>query len=419
MASPSMHPSGARSDVLRRLLLAKSILSSGRATSAAQPNDHLVAKHVLSAHDAADLAFAAILDQQGKLTPTGNSFMMQNLELLDTKAEKHIGYFKGLNAARNALKHSGVLPNIAYWANVAMDVFEKLSGICQATLGIPLAELDESDLITSDKARAHLTAAKTARTSQDFKLALEEIGKALFISLEDAPDVGAIQVGRARAEDALKLTAFGIPANDFLRLQEFLPVVSGWPTEALRLEPSEVSWKQSEFGHPGNWREDVADFCVSTYLNVALSIQNASSIPYAREFPFLYEYRVTAKEDQVEVWEDLIDEEKHLAEVYSNDTRPFRTHNRFLRKGESVTVSAHVRPFVSDDLTLSRDAIKRVRISDDRMRAICGLASADDRAEFVNLADVNITCVPNSLCRDWSPPLPEIPWEDDPLTFGM
>ena len=32
-----------------------------------QPNAHLVAKQVLNGHDAADLALAAIADQQGKL----------------------------------------------------------------------------------------------------------------------------------------------------------------------------------------------------------------------------------------------------------------------------------------------------------------------------------------------------------------
>ncbi len=409
-----------RPEVLHRLLLAKSILSSGRMVFPTQPNAHLVAKQILNAHDAADLVFAGIADQQNRLPPTKDS-MIQCLDAIDTVADKHMGYFKQLNDARNSLKHSGVLPNTSYWATVAQDVFEKLGGISQAALGLSFSDLDESDLIVSDKARTHLTAAKKAKTSQDFKLALEEIGKALFISLEDAPDVGAIRVGRAKAEDALKLTAFGVPANDFLRLQEFLPMVSGWPTEALdRLEPDEALWKQSEFGHPGNWREDVADFCINTYLNVALSIQNASPIPYAREFSDVYEYRVTAKDDQVEVWEDVVDEQEHLSQIYSNNARPFRTHKRFLKKGESVIVPVSTRPFVSEDLSLSGDAIKRVRISRDNMDAFYGtLSPSSGRAEFVNLAEVNITCVANELYKDWSPPLPEIPWEEDPLASRL
>jgi Dolichyl-phosphate-mannose-protein mannosyltransferase len=99
------------------------------------------------------------------------------------------------------------------------------------------------------------------------------------LSLEAAPDVGGITVGRAKAEDALKLTAFGASANDFLRLQEFLPMISGFPPGLSGSPyPLDVFWKQNGFGHPGNWREDVVEFCISTYLNVALSIQHAPSI---------------------------------------------------------------------------------------------------------------------------------------------
>jgi hypothetical protein len=67
---------------------------------------------------------------------------------------------------------------------------------------------------------------------------------------------------------------------------------------------------------------------------------------------------------------------------------------------------------------LSGDIIKRVRISRDNTDAFYGILSpGSERAEFVNLAEVNITCVPNELYKDWSPPLPEIPWEEDPLAF--
>src|SRR5580704_11660147 len=68
-----------------------------------------------------------------------------------------------------------------------------------ATLGTSLDNLDESDLLVSDWVRVHLVAAKTARTSQDFKLVLEELAKALFFAFEDAysiwPDFREIPIG--------------------------------------------------------------------------------------------------------------------------------------------------------------------------------------------------------------------------------
>src|SRR6266481_1777333 len=409
-----------RKEVLLRLLLAKSILAAGRNAPLGQPDPNLVARQVLNAHDAADFVFAAIADQQNKLPASGKDSMMKCLEAIDA-ADKHTGYFKQLNDTRNSLKHSGVLPNIGYWGSVASDVFEKLSSLCYATLAISLDDVDESELLINDEARTHLSAAKQARAAQDFKLAIEEIGKALFVSLDDAPDVGKIQVGQAKAEDALKLTAFGISANDFLRFQEFLPMVSGYPLILTgKRQPPDVDWKQNGFGHPGNWNDDVAGFCISTYLSVALGIQNAPPIPHAREFSRLYECKVTAIEDQVEVWKDFVDPEQQMTQVYSNNARPFRTHVRFLKKGESVIVSVHAKPLVSHDLSLSGKPIKRVRISPDQKRRFLETFSpGSELAEFVNLACVNITCVPQEWTEEQSLGLPEIPWEEESLAFDF
>ena len=235
-----------REEVVHRLLIAKSILAAGRSASLGRPNPHLVARQVLNAHDAADLVFASIADHQGKLPASGNApSLIQCLGKIGSEESKHEAYFKQLNDARNSLKHVGNLPNTNQWANVTSDIFEKLSILCQTTLSISLDELDESELLINYEARAHLAAAKKARSSQDFQLAIEEIGKALFVSLEDVPDVGGIQVGQAKAEDALKLTAFGVSANDFLRLQEFLPIIFGFPLILTERRVSCLSW---------NWR---------------------------------------------------------------------------------------------------------------------------------------------------------------------
>jgi hypothetical protein len=176
----------------------------------------------------------------------------------------------------------------------------------------------------------------------------------------------------------------------------FPPGLSGSPY------PLDVFWKQNGFGHPGNWREDVVEFCISTYLNVALSIQHAPSIPYAQEFSGLYKYKVTAKVDQVEVWEDLADEEEHLSHVGSNNERPFRTHKRYLSKGTSVFVPALSQPLVSDDQSPSGEPIKRVRVSKDEIGSMYGLATGfPGRAEFVDLDKVESRACRRSGLSRW------------------
>ena len=187
--------------------------------------------------------FAAIADHKRKLSARGRApSLTECLGMIGAAGKKHAAYFKQLNDVRNGLKHSGILPNTNQWATVGEDVFQRLSNVCKATLDISLEEIDESDLLTNPDARIHLGLATTARGSGHFKLALEEIGKALFFSLQDAPDVGTVHVGRPKAEDALKLTAYGVSANSFLKLQELLPAVSGYIIDVNgRVEPSDVS----------------------------------------------------------------------------------------------------------------------------------------------------------------------------------
>ena len=398
-----------RAEVLRRVLLAKSILAPALASSWQQPSDHVIAKQMLEAHDAADLVFAAIADQQGKLPAQEKApSMIKCLEVIATDSEKHVGYFNQLNAARNSLKHTGNLPNTNQWANVAQEVFTKLSDLCKATLEKSFEEVDEAELLNSEEARACFRSAQQAQALRDFKLALEELGKTLFITLEASSDFWEIEVGVAKATDALKLTAVGVPASDFLKLQEFLPNVSRFGPD-----PFNIYWRQSKFGHPANWQHDTVDYCAKTCLKVALGIQNAPWTPQALRFDHLYRYKVTATKDNVEVWEDLI--ENHLTED-SSGSRPFREFHRYLKKGESIIVPAGTSGFVSEDLLPPRnEAITRVIVSDDTPWNALGLRSS--KAEFVNLDDVTLTCVPKELWKERFPSLQEIPWQEDPRSL--
>jgi len=394
-----------RKEVLNRLLLAKSILLPA---IGAELNAYTVARQVLNAHDASDLVFAAIAEEMGVLPAKDRvPSMVECLRLIGGPSKEHEPYFKRLSIARDNLKHVGNLPSTQQWGNVVVEAAERLSDICKAMLDTSFQDVDEVDLLTSDEVREHLSEAKLCRASGEFRLALERVGKALFVTLDEHPNFWSLTVGRANAEDALKLMAYGVPASDFLRLQEFLPEVTKSLSGALA-----ISWTQNRFGHPGNWHEEVIDFCIRSCLGLALKVQSAPAIPEAIEFKYRYEYRVTAKEDRVEVWEDLI--EGHLLEAYGR-ARPFRTHVRYLSKGESITVP-FIDHLVSFDLSLADAEISRVQVSPQPFAALGSMSGVKARAEFVALAQVDVTCVPyrGEIFGQHLPNLPEVPWEPDP-----
>jgi hypothetical protein len=392
-------------EVVNRLVLAKSILSSAVGASSPQANSHLVARQLLNAHDAADLVFAAIADQKGKLVTKGRApSMIECLALLGRKGDRQIAYFKQLNDARNSVKHVGNLPNVHQWSGVAEDVLMRLSELCSSMLGKRLEDISELELVLNADVRAHLETAHELRDLGKHKEGLEEVGKALCVALQEQPDSWDIEVGHPKAEDALKLAALGVAAHEFLRLQEFMPHVSKFLSE-----PFVVLWEQSKFGHPGNWRPEVVDFCLSQCRLVALRVQTAVGAPHAFELDTLYKYKITAKEDAVELWEDIVD--GNLEEIGSN-SRPSRSHGRFLAKGDSIEVSAAVRPFISDDMTPSGEWIKRVCVARSDF-SIIGVAR--QHAQFVNLAKVTIVCVPMELgfLLPQSVAFEEVEWEPD------
>jgi len=48
-----------------------------------------------------------------------------------------------------------------------------------------------------------------------------------------------------------------------------------------------------------------------------------------------------------------------------------------------------------------------------------GIGGPPELSEFVDLAGVKITCVPQKWTEEQSLALPEIPWEEEPLAFRL
>ncbi|HVB34390.1 MAG TPA: hypothetical protein VNJ52_08490 [Patescibacteria group bacterium] len=400
-----------RPDVVRRILLAKSILSASQAAPWHEPDPHTVAQQVLAAHDASDLVFAAIADHQGRLDKAAKKApsMPDCLDLINLEdgESKPAVYFRDLNYARNSLKHVGLLPSTQQWAHVGRETYEKLSDLCGRCLGLTLNDLDDSELLLNPEAKAHFVAAKAATGAGDYRRALEELGKALYVLLHSNPALSRAGVGEASAENAIMLSGFGVDANTFLRLQEFLPKVF-----RLGSAPFDVTWAQSKFGHPGNWREEVAGFCLQAFLQIGPRIQEARWIPLPVELWDLYDYRVTAKEEDVRIWEEC-----HSVTLGFQFAQTKREAGK-LAKGESVVVSAARQPLVTDwqdQTTGSVDKVVMLPVSGSGL-----IASILAPRRFVVFDKVAITCVPRDLAsiREFFPglDLAEMPWAEDDTT---
>ena len=132
------------------------------------------------------------------------------------------------------------------------------------------------------------------------------------------------------------LLAFGVRPSEFLSLQEFLPKVR----ENKEKGELEAEWDERHTGHSGNWTDRNVRFCLNTFLDVALKVQDAAWHPSPIEFDFIFDDVITAKEDEVVLW---IEEMKGggawmSGTVTVTTDKPERVTVKTLSKGESLRV---------------------------------------------------------------------------------
>jgi len=393
-------------EALDRLLLSKPLLEKIRFQPVAVHDRHTLATNIIAAHDAAELAIASVCDQLGCLPQKGNSYLMDYFESykIARGTEMHgREYFRNLNTARNSLKHQGLFPDGKQWSRVGEVVFEHITKWCWDDLQHSFAELDESALLLDANVKRLYDEARQSAGQGDFKGTLEKLALALSIVFKENSALRGFEAGNASTEDVIRVVGFGIHGNDFLALQQFLPRVSRWSVDAKTPQ-----WKQSEFGHPGNWQESSAEFCLRTFVDVAVKLQGAQWVPGPLKRDLLYDEQIEALKDGVELWRDVPD--SAAANAYGSllmGRKTKREIKQVLRKGEKL------RAIVSR----SSDFIGAASIpGGERLLSVTPLGTREFGVSWNVLAsDVKVVCVPKEAdyVKQYFEWLPEIDWEPE------
>jgi hypothetical protein len=263
---------------VERLLLSKELLGPIRFSPVARPDRITLARHILTAHDAAELALAGIAHHLNQLPSSQQIHLMDYFPAIakihPEKSVEGKEYFNQLNRVRIGIKHHGVFPDPQQWYRVGERTYDYVSQWCECYLGLPLDELDESSLLSDPQVKNYFEEARDTFSRGNYRDTLEKLGLAMYTLFRNSAALWGLAVGVSQAEHAIKLSAFGVNANDYLTLQEFLPRVIEGSKEGVTVE-----WEQKKFGHPGNWRKVSADFCLRTFLSIAKRIQDTEWIP--------------------------------------------------------------------------------------------------------------------------------------------
>lgn len=400
-------------EVLDRLLLSKSLLDRIRFQPVSEHERHTLAANIISAHDAAELAIAAVADELG-CSLNGKTYLTDYFDPI----EKNTGvaaygreHMRQLNGARNMLKHQGLFPDAKQWARVSESVYQAITKWCCDYLNTSFGDLDESALLIDEGVKKLYAEAKDFAINKHYKAALERIGVALSMVFAKNAALRGLTAGSPSSDDAIRLSGFGVHANDFLALQQFLPHVATYGDNA-----GVPKWKQSNFGHPGNWREPTVEFCLRIFVDVAIKIQGARWVPGAFSRKDLYDQQIEALNDDVEVWTEV--KKNAHGEVLSGFEvwLPGKTHRevlRTLKRGETLRAFVNIAAESSGDTAKDSflgGGVKTGKIlmafSEELKPSLYGKAMA---------ADVKVTCVPkdDEFTKQYFPGLPILEWEPE------
>ena len=166
-------------DVIDRLLIAKDLLEKISSSPIVNPDRYTVARHVLTAHNAAELAIAGIAHYLWKLPQSPKAFLMDYFSpIAQIHPDKEVpgkDYFSQLNTVRTAIKHQGLFPDPKQWFRVGEITRNYVSIWCDNYLNISLDDLDESDMITDTDVKKQYNIAKQAFDDGKHKSVLENL----------------------------------------------------------------------------------------------------------------------------------------------------------------------------------------------------------------------------------------------------
>ena len=313
-------------ELMNRLLIGKELLLTNATNLTPTSDPLLIARAILASHDASELIASGIAEHVGAERNSKMQGLMDYIAATEKATQSRFPgkqFFENLNRARVSFKHHGLLPNSREFHQVLARTEEHVDQACEQYLGMPIRELDTSQLIADATARSLYLEAQQFARDRRYREALEKTAQALYEAVAVTPLAFRIVPGEADSQTALELTAYGVDPGAFIRMQEFLPRKS--------FLTNEWDWNTRENGHPGNWREDTISFCFDTFVDVVRKIQFAAYQPSAIQFSFLFDDVVTAKHDGVLVFS----QGQHLAFYGHPETVGFLFFKE-LKLGETI-----------------------------------------------------------------------------------
>lgn len=305
-----------RPEVLQRLILGKSLLVAGTGACTDQVDRAAFTRGILMLHDAAEAVLGAVADHLHVELKSKHS-LLDYYELIKSADALHraVPYktqMRNLNQIRIDAKHLGVLPDPKTNAYLPKTVWALCRALCSTYLAVDFDSASLKSLIREERVRLYVEGAEAHIAGARFEEALTSLAHAMFIICDryrlpilqglgqDQQDVQFPDI--FSTYQTVELLGHGVDPYLYHRFKNLTPRIGRRAADHESL----VVWWEKDYGHPGNWTERNARFCLNFCVETALKFQREPDEGYTIiDYSNLYEDVIEPTGERATFWSGL------------------------------------------------------------------------------------------------------------------
>jgi hypothetical protein len=270
------------------------------------------AKGLLLLHDATENALGAIADHLGAGLK-GNKYILDYFELIK-KADTHkrtLPYMipiRNLNTIRNNIKHQGILPDIKSNAHFPSTVYQLITDICQTYLCLDFDSVSLKNLIRDKGVVNFIKIAEKEIADGSIKESLISLAFAMYYICESST-ISELSVILFNKKDLQYTEPYGsnqtinllknrVDPYLYHRFKNLTPLI-GKNVKKDKL----TYWWDKTYGHPANWTDRNAKFCLDFCIDTALKFQREKDEGYSIiNYQFVFEDIIEPVGEEAVFW---------------------------------------------------------------------------------------------------------------------
>ncbi len=305
-------PKKIRKEIFNRIIFAKKLFKDGELSCNIENDQMIFAKGLLLLHDATENALGAIADYIGAKLKD-RTYILDYFSLIKQADKKHstVPYMtsiKKLSTIRNNIKHQGILPDIKSNAHFPSTVYQLITDICQTYLGLDFNSVSLKNLIRDKGVLNFIKIAEKEIAGGSIEESLISLAFAMYYICESST-ISEISVILFNKKDLQYTEPYGLDQTINLLKNRVDPYLYHRFTNLTPLIGKNVKkgkltyWWDKTYGHPANWTDRNAKFCLDFCIDTALKFQREKDEGYSIiNYQFVFEDTIEPFGEEAVFW---------------------------------------------------------------------------------------------------------------------